>query len=334
LDLIYSDEDKIDAEGNRSAPFFKPDWSPDLLLSMSYVCHFSVFRKNLLDEIGGFRVGYEGSQDYDVTLRFTERTSRIGHIPKVLYHWRVTPTSVAGSADAKPHAYQAGLKALEQALTRRRVAGQVEMFSPGRYRVRYAHHGSPLVSIIIPIRDKVELLKRCLSSIKKKTIYQNYELMIVDNDSSEKTTLPYLREIAEVHAVLPYPHPFNWAAINNFAARQTKGDYLLFLNNDMEVIEPDWLGAMLEHAQRDKVGTVGAKLLYPYDGIQHAGAIIGLGGRCGHAFKGLARDAPGYFDFAKVIRNYSAVTGACMMVPRQVFDKIGGVRRASESCFQ
>ena len=324
LDLIYSDEDKIEIDGSYVEPFFKPDWSPDLLMSMNYICHMSIYRKSLVEEIGGFRSPFDGSQDHDLLLRISEKTDRIAHIPKILYHWRKIPSSTADSLGAKPRAIEAGRLALEEALHRRMLLGRMEVYERGLYRARYSILGDPLISIIIPTRDKVELLQQCISGIERKTTYRHLELLIIDNGSTEERTLNYLRVIAKRHRVLPFQKPFNYAAVNNFAASQACGDYLLFLNNDVEVISSEWLEAMLEQAQRAKVGIVGAKLLYPSNRIQHAGVVIGLGGVAGHAFKHLPADDPGYFYLPKVIRNCSAVTGACLMVRQKVFEEVAG----------
>jgi len=324
LDLIYSDEDKLDDDNRRCDPSFKPGWCPDLLLSMNYICHLTVIRKSMIDQVGGFRPGFDGSQDYDLLLRLTEQTTRIGHLPEILYHWRKIPGSAAASIAAKPDASAAACRGLTEALHRRNIEGTVEMISHGRYRVRYALVSHPLISIVIPTKDKTDLLARCLASIESMSTYRKYEVLIVDNGSEEESSKRYFREIAGRHKVLSYPHPFNWAAINNFASRHASGTALLFLNNDVEVIEPSWLEAMLEHAQRKDVGVVGAKLLFPSGQIQHAGAVLGIGGICGHAFKSLPGKSPGYLDFAKVVRNYSAVTGACMMTRTEVFHETGG----------
>jgi len=324
LDLLYSDEDKIDGTGLRTEPSFKPSWSPDLLLSTNYINHLSVVRKKLFDEIGGLRSGFDGSQNYDLLLRLTERTDRIAHIPKILYHWRQIPNSTASSVLAKPIAYESAQLGLQQALKRRRLAGRIEALGAGRYRIRHLLESEPRVSIIIPTRDKVKLLKACIASIEKKSTYANYEILVIDNDSAESDTQRYLSEIKAVHRVLAYRYPFNWSAINNFAARQSQGEYLLFLNNDVEVAEPTWLEAMLGHAQRDAVGVVGAKLLYPDRTIQHAGVMIGLGGSCDHAFKGLHVESSSYLGLTDLVRNCSAVTGACMMVRRAMFEAVGG----------
>ena len=324
LDLIYTDEDKLEADGRRTEPFFKPDWSPDLLSSMNYITHLSVFRHSLLSEIGGFRHGLDGSQDYDLLLRFTERTERIAHIAKVLYHWRKVPGSVAASFAAKPHAYEAGRQALEDSLRRRGWEGEVEAVRPGTYTVRYRLRESPMVSIIIPTRDRWSLLQQCLRSIEERTIYKRYEVIILDNDSTEPEAIHGLNAVASKHRVLPFPGAFNFSALNNFGAAQARGDYLLFLNNDTQVVEPDWLGAMLEQAQRPEVGAVGARLHYPDGRIQHAGLVLGIGGVADHAFRGLSGDAFSYFGLATVVRNVSAVTAACMMMRRGAFDEVHG----------
>jgi GT2 family glycosyltransferase/SAM-dependent methyltransferase len=324
LDLLYSDEDKLDPEGRRVEPFFKCSWSPDLLLSMNYITHFSVFRRSVLDTIGGFRRGFDGSQDYDLLLRVTERTDKIAHIPRILYHWRKSLGSTAGSPSAKPAAYEAGHRALEGALSRRHVEGTVASMAPGRYVVRYRLRSKPLVSIIIPTRDRYELLSQCVKSVEEKTSYTHFEIVVLDNDSIEPDTLAYLEAITERWRVHRCSGSFNFSRINNLGVAQAKGDYLLFLNNDTQVVRADWLDAMLEHAQRPEVGAVGAKLLYPDGRIQHAGVVLGIGGVAGHAFKHVPSGAPNYFDLADVVRNCSAVTAACMMVPRRVFEEVDG----------
>jgi GT2 family glycosyltransferase/SAM-dependent methyltransferase len=324
LDLLYTDEDKLEVDGHRVEPFFKPDWSPDLLLSMNYITHLAVFRRSLLAEIGGFRPGLDGSQDYDLLLRFTERARRIAHIPKILYHWRKIPGSAAASAAAKPLAYEAGRQAIEDAVGRRGREARVENTLPGLYTVRYKLTEAPLVSIIIPTRDRWSLLQQCLRSIEERTTYPRYEIIVLDNDSSEPETLKGLNAIADRWRVYPYPGPFNFSAINNFGASQARGEYLVFLNNDTQVVEAEWLTAMLEHAQRPEVGAVGARLHYPDGRIQHAGLVLGVGGVADHAFKGLPGNAFTYFAFADVVRNVSAVTAACMMVPRRAFEQVGG----------
>jgi len=325
LDLIYSDEDKLDQSGQKVEPFFKPDWSPDLLLSMNYMPHFLVIRKSLVDQVGGFRVGFEGSQDYDLVLRITELTDKIGHISRPLYSWRKVHGSAADSTSAKPYARESAKKALSEALIRRGRRGEV-LDAGIQYRVKYGIEGNPLISIIIPIRDRVELLKRCLESIELRTSYKNYEIIIVDNGSEDQSTLSYLQSTR--HKVVRFNEPFNFSRINNFGAEYAKGGHLLFLNNDTEIVEEHWLEAMLEHSQRKEVGMVGALLLYPsvgpFQGIQHAGVNIGVGGVAGHAFKYLQVEHSNYFDLHRVVRNCTAVTCACAMIKQELFSEVGG----------
>ena len=329
LDLLYTDEDKKDLKNKRVEPFFKPDWSPDLLLSLNYVCHLTVVRRSLIERAGGFRSGFEGAQDYDLVLRVTELTNRIAHIPLPLYSWRKVPGSAATRADTKPYAREAAKKALSEALDRRGVQGTVTDGYGSYYHVRYRIKGTPLVSIIIPTRDRVDLLKRCIESIESCTLYKNYEIIIVDNGSVDPTTINYLKSTR--HRVIRFDWPFNFSSINNFAAKHSKGDHLLFLNNDIEVLDEHWLEAMLEHSQRPEVGMVGALLLYPPERtshgpsrIQHAGVIIGVGGVAGHAFKCLPADRENYFNLHRVVRNCSAVTAACCMISQSAFEEVGG----------
>jgi GT2 family glycosyltransferase len=324
LDLVYSDEDKLTADGIRVEPFFKPDWSPDLLLSMNYITHFAVFRMSLLEAIGGFRPGYEGAQDYDVLLRVTEKTNRIAHVPKILYHWRMGDTSSASSASAKPFASESGRRAVEDALKRRGYEASAEILAPGRYRARYKIPESPLVSIIIPTRDQVRLLQQCVTSIEGKTSYHPYEIVVIDNNSIDPETVHLLDALSDKHRVLRYPGPFNFSAINNFGATQAKGEHLLFLNDDTQVIDGEWLAALVEQAQRPEVGVAGAKLLYPDNSIQHAGVTLGICGGAGHAFRKLPNNRTAYFGLADLTRNCSAVTAACMIIRRKVFDEVGG----------
>jgi O-antigen biosynthesis protein len=327
-DLVYSDEDKIDLEGGRSEPFFKPDWSPDLLLSHNYICHFAVYRRKIINEIEGLREGYDGSQDYDLLLRFTEKTENIKHIPKVLYHWRKVPGSAAAEVDAKPYAFDSAKKALEQALKRRKIEGEIlNGIWKGSYRVKRQINEEPLVSIIIPFKDRVDLLKNCIESIRQKTTYKNYELILVDNRSELLSTQDYLKTIKNDPdiLILKYNQQFNFSAINNMAAKQAKGEILMMLNNDTEIITPEWIEMMLEHVCRPEVGAVGAKLIFPDNNIQHAGVLIGVGGVANSAFLKESKYDNCYFGQANVIKNYSAVTGACMMVRKDVFFKIGGL---------
>jgi len=325
-DLIYSDEDKMDLKGRRIEPFFKPDWSPDLFLSMNYLVHFCVIRKSLLDEIGGFREGFEGSQDYDLILRVTEQTERIFHVSKPLYSWRKAPGSVAADMRYKPYAFPAAKRAILEALRRRGVRGDVEDgVYAGRYRVRYGI-GSPLVTIIIPTKNQCELLRRCLTSIDSKSTYRNYEIIVVDHDTDTPEAIDYLNHIKTLpgYTVIKFHGLFNFSRIINLAAKHARGFHLLLLNNDTEVIREDWIEAMLEHSQRESVAIVGAKLIFPDERIQHAGVILGLGGLAGHAFYKQPANIPGYFGLSDVIRNCSAVTAACMMVKRHIFETLNG----------
>lgn len=324
-DLIYSDEDKLDAEGSRCDPFFKPAWSPDLLLSCNYICHFGVYRKSLIDQLGGFREGFDGSQDYDLVLRFTEKTDKVVHLPKILYHWRRASGSAASSSLAKPYAYEAALKALSDALQRRGISASVALQnSTGIYRAKRSLVAKGKVSILIPTRDRLGLLKRCIESIEEKTNYENYEILIVNNASREEATIDYFCRTR--HKVIDDEGAFNFSRLSNRAAKEAAGEYLLFLNNDVEVISAEWLSAMIEHAQRQEVGAVGAKLLYPDGKIQHAGVVLGIGGVGGHAHKYMnGTNGLHGFDFSRVTRNYSAVTGACLMMRRKLFEEIGGL---------
>lgn len=332
-DMIYSDEDKKDTQDKRSEPYFKPDWSPDLFLSNMYTCHFGVYRKKIIEEIGGFKKGFEGSQDYDLVLRFTEKTHQIYHIPQVLYHWRKNPNSTAVRYDVKGYADINAMKALEDTLKRRKINGKViKGLFPSSFRVKREIIGKPKVSIIIPTQDRVEILRKCIESIGKKTDYKNYEIIVIDNNSEGNNTIEYLETISKTPniRVLKYEKPFNFSAINNFAARNCKGEYLLFLNNDTEVISEEWLSAMLEHAQRKEVGAVGCKLLYPDNTIQHAGVILGITGTpgqpgvAGHSHKHLSNSEIGYFGRPHIIHNLSAVTAACVMIRKEVFEEVGG----------
>lgn len=327
LDFIYTDEDKRSPDGCLEQPFFKPDWSPDLLLSENYVPHFAVYRRRIVDEVGGLRSECDFSQDYDLALRVTERTDRIAHVPLPLYTWRMIPGSAALEPGAKPKAVDASKRALADAMQRRGLDAEVlEGPVPNTYRVRYRIKGQPLVSIVIPTRNRVELLRPCIASIEKKTTYPNYEIIIVDNDSRDEATLDYLKK--SPHRCLRYAGPFHYASMMNFAVREAAGEHVILLNNDTEVITPDWVEAMLEHSQRPEVAAVGARLLYPDGRVQHEGIIMGLGG--GSA---LNADHRGYFGLGELVMNCSAVTGACMMARREVFEQMGGFDKNLEVAF-
>lgn len=321
LDFVYTDHDKITLDGRRIDPFFKPAWSPDLLLSMNYISHFAVIRTSIVDKVGRFRSDFDGSQDYDLFLRVVEVTSRISRIPHVLYSWRMIVGSSALSENAKPHAYNAAERALRDALRRRGIAGEVSRAgSYGLYRVSYEIKDLPLVSIIVPTHNNRHLLERCISSVRSTTAYRNFELIIVDHKSDELSTVEYLRSLD--CRVVRYEGKFNFSSMCNRGASEARGEYLLFLNNDTEVIQPEWLTAMLEHAQRTDVGAVGAKLFFPGGIVQHAGIIIGFGGFAIN-YSGFA-EGESYFGLADSIRDCSAVTAACMLIRKKYFDELNG----------
>ena len=328
-DLIYSDEDKLSEDNKRSQPFFKTDWAPDILLATNYICHFGVYRKTIIDQIGGFRKGYEGAQDYDLVLRFTEKTDRIFHIQKILYHWRMISNSTAVNPESKGYAFEAGLKSLEDALARRSIKGTVSHGAfPGVYNIDYEIVNDGLVSVIIPTRDNAADLKGCIDSIFEKTIYQNFEIIVADNGSEKEETFKlfefYTKKYKDQFKVVRIDIPFNFSQINNLAAKEANGEYLLFLNNDITVITKGWMKRMVSLAQQDHVGAVGAKLYYPDDTIQHAGVLLGMGGVAGHGHVGYPRGDYGYFGKLVTTNNYTSVTAACMMVKREDFDRVNG----------
>tara|TARA_R110001583_G_scaffold166104_3_gene318861 strand:+ start:9782 stop:12067 length:2286 start_codon:yes stop_codon:yes gene_type:complete len=345
--LLYSDEDKIDAQGKRFDPHFKPDWNPDLLLSQNYICHLSVFKTELIREIGGFRIGVEGSQDHDLILRAVHGLSpdQIVHIPRVLYHWRAIEGSTASQASEKSYTTAAGVEALRYYFTRdqqlldeplkdadrtgprRSVAVEPGMLA-NTYRIRWPLPESPpLVSLLIPTRDGYEILKQCVDSVLQKTTYTNFEILVLDNQSRCPQTLDYLEQIARDSrvSVHRWDQPFNYSSINNFGATLAKGAVLGLLNNDVEVINADWLDEMVSQACRDQIGCVGAMLYYPNETVQHAGVILGIGGVAGHGHKYFSRNEHGYFSRLKLVQNLSAVTGACLVVRKDVFDQVGGL---------
>ncbi|WP_287523656.1 glycosyltransferase [Okeania sp. SIO2C2] len=337
-DFLYSDDDKINTEGKRFDPQFKPEYSPELLLSYMYMGHLCVVRKEIFERVGGLRIGFEGSQDYDFALRATEISREVGHLPLVLYHWRTSPGSTAISGGEKPKSFLAGQTAVQESLKRRGVKGDI--YQPdwavgeklGIFKATFPDEGAS-VSIIIPTKNQVKLLKSCIESLKK-TTYQNYQVFVIDNESDESETLEYLASLKGSFSgsanisVISIPNSggkFNFAAINNRAVEQVDSEYILFLNNDTEVISPNWLSQMIGYAQFPGVGAVGAKLIYPDKRIQHAGVIHGLHhGLAGHAFKLLHSENRGYLSQASVSRNYSAVTAACMLTPRQLFLDLNG----------
>jgi len=333
--VLYSDEDKIDADGKRFDPHFKPQWNPDLLLSQNYVSHLGVYKTELVREVGGFREGVEGSQDHDLMLRCTARLKpdQIVHVPEVLYHWRAIEGSTADQAEEKSYTTAAGVQALRDHFSRddtwKGKGVLVEAgVQPNTYRVRWPiPRPHPLVSLLIPTRDGFEILRRCVDSILEKTTYDNYEILILNNQSSCADTLAYLKSVQadERVRVHDWNHPFNYSSINNFGARHARGDILGLLNNDVEIITPEWLDEMVSHACRDDIGCVGAKLYYPNDTVQHGGVILGIGGVAGHAHKYFNRRDNGYFSRLSVVQNLSAVTGACLLVRRSVYEQVGGL---------
>lgn len=328
--LVYSDEDKIDAEGRRFQPNFKPDWNPDLLRSQNFICHLTVIETGLVRQVGGFRSGFEGSQDHDLILRCIEHLSedQIHHVPEVLYHWRAIEGSTALSRGAKDYAADAGARAVQEHLQRIGSGATIEQLPHGHYRVRWPIPDPPCkISLVIPTRDKAVLLRTCIESILSRTTYPNFEILVVDNQSSEPEAIDYLHELQSVDRVrvLRYDADFNYSAINNWAVSQCDGVIIGLINNDIEVITPQWLEELTGHALRPEVGAVGAMLYYPDDRIQHAGVILGIGGVANHAYLAKPRGYPGHGARALVAQNLSAVTGACLLVRRSVYQAVGGL---------
>lgn len=328
IDILYSDEDNIDSSGKRVSPFFKPGFSPDLLRSMNYMCHFLVVRRSLGEDLGWIRSGFEGAQDFDFILRATEKTNRVVRIAKILYHWRSIAGSAAADDNAKPYATVSGVKALEEHLKRLNTPGSAEShYLPTWYRIRYDLQQEPKVSIIILNHDHADDLAKLLRSIRERSSYNNYEILIVENNSSQQAIFDLyaaLRGKDERVKILEFNKPFNYSRANNFAANKASGEVLLFLNNDMEIISPDWLEEMLVHAVRPAVGTVGAKLLFPNNTIQHAGVIVGIGKVASHGHKGYDRASIGYGGRLILTHNVAASTAACLMMRKEVFQQVGG----------
>ena len=328
LQLLYSDEDKLDPDGRRCDPYFKSDWNPDLLDSQNYVSHLSIFAAELARRVGGFRAGFEGSQDYDLTLRCAEKITptQIHHIPHVLYHWRMTEQSTAAAAAVKPYAQLAAQRAVQEHVDRGLTSGQVVPGYANYLQVRYQPPpGSPLVSIIIPTRDRFTLLQQCVESIRAKTDYPNFEIIVIDNESRDEATLEYLTAISKLERIeiLRVAGEFNFSQLNNVGVEPARGEFVAFLNNDLEVMNADWLSEMISHAARPEVGAVGARLWYPDGRLQHGGVLLGLGGIANHAHR-LLRMEHGYFARARLTQNFSAVTGACLVMRKKIFQEIGG----------
>jgi hypothetical protein len=336
LDLLYSDEDKLDEVGQRCEPAFKPDWSPDLLRAWMYPCHLTVIRTSLFKALDGMRAGFEGAQDYDLWLRAAERTTAIGHVPQVLYHWRKSPTSTASSTFAKPEGLACSRRALEEHLARRGLDGHVEAGArPGLWRVRVRLRERPLVSVVLPtdggrMRDGGDgnLLLDCLDGLVNRTSYRPIEVIVAHNGQLPAGIEARLATVAHRIVRAPDCRPFNFARKLNHAAAYAEGSYLLLLNDDVVVQHADWLEAMMELAQDAEVGAVGPRLRYPDGRLQHVGLLLGVCGVVAHAYHGAPADTDGYLPSVLTVRNYSAVTGACLLTPRSVFETLGGFDEA------
>ena len=327
-EVLYTDEDKVRGEQlEHFQPHLKPDFNEDLLRSNNYICHFFVVKRTLLQKVGGMRKEFDGAQDYDFIFRCTETAGKICHIPEILYHWRTHEASTADNPQSKLYAFEAGKRAIEENLKRRGLQGEVSHTKDyGFYRVKYAVQGEPLVSIIIPNKDAKTDLEKCIRSVKEKSSYKNYEILIVENNSETEEIFAYYKELSKDPAIrlLKWKKEFNYSAINNFAAKKARGEYLLFLNNDTEVITEDWIQELLGICQRQGTGAVGARLYYGDHTIQHAGTVIGIGGIAGHMFVNLPGERTGYMHKAALIQDLSAVTAACMLVKREAFEEVGG----------
>ena len=327
LDLIYTDEDKIDAGGRRYDPHFKPDFNPELLLGQNYISHLTTIRNSLIEQVGGMRPGLEGSQDYDLFLRVVDATSpsRIAHVPHVAYHWRAVEGSTAARTDAKHYAVDAGLRALRDHVPAGWTVGEAAF--PTTYRCRPPlPDPPPKVSIVVPTRNGWPLLDTLMTSMDH-TTYPDFEVVIVDNQSDDEETLAGLDRLAAQRRarILRHDEPFNYSAINNRAVAATDGPLVCLLNNDIEVLDGDWLTEMVRHAVRPDVGAVGAKLLYPDRTIQHAGVVLGLGGVAGHGHRQFPADAPGYFSRLAISHEVGAVTAACLLLRRELWEAVGGL---------
>ena len=338
IDFIYTDEDKINEKSDyRFDPHFKQDYAIDTFRSYNYICHFSVFRKDLMAKINGFREGFNGSQDYDIILRATEVAENVHHIPKILYSWRVHSGSTAGNPKNKMYCYDSAKKALDEELKRKGIKGKAHDGKYiGTYEIDYEIIGNPKVSILIPTKDHIDDLDRTIKSVLNKTAYKNYEIIVIENNSDQKETFEYYEKIQKLDAdikVVTWEKGFNYSAINNFGAKYATGELLLLLNNDVEVINEEWLTKMVSLAQREDVGCVGAKLYYPDGTIQHGGIIVGLGGAAAHAHRGFNHKEYGYFLRLGITHNLSAVTGACLMVKKSVFDEVNGLDESFEVAY-
>lgn len=327
-DIIYSDEDKVTGnEKEHTQPHFKPDFNIDLLRANNYICHLLVIKKTLIDKVGGFREGFDGAQDHDFIFRCSDNANNIVHIPRILYHWRTHQASTADNPASKLYAYEAGMRAVKENLERNGDEADVTQSKDyGFYKVIYKVKEKSLVSIIIPNKDNRDILKKCIDSVLQKSTYDNYEIIVVENNSTEKETFEYYKEIEKDDRirVIKWEQGFNFSAINNFAVKHANGEYIIFLNNDIEVKTPSWIEGMLGNAQRSDVGIVGCRLIYPDNTIQHAGVVIGIGGIAANIFTNLPAARSGYMHRASTQVDYSAVTAACMMISKSLFERIGG----------
>jgi len=338
-DFIYSDEATFTNDNNEiTVKHYKPDYAIDTLRSCNYICHFSVFSRKLTEQAGTFRSEFDGSQDYDLILRYTDIASKICHIPQLLYFWRSHGDSAAADIGNKSYAITAAKNAIMEHLTKQGISAQIEStkVNSSFYKIIYDLTERPLVSIIISNKDHVPILQKCLSSIKEKTTYGDYEIIIVENNSEEKTTFAYYEELknqTNIHIVYWEEKGFNYSKINNYGVQYAHGKHLIFLNNDVEIITPNWIEEMLMFSQRSDVGAVGIKLYFPDDTIQHAGVIMGMGGIAGHIYPGVPRDTMGYMGRLHIVQNMSAVTAACMMIRKSVFNEVGNFSSELETSF-
>lgn len=328
LDAVYTDEDKVTTElDEHFQPHLKPDFNLDLLRSNNYICHFFVVRRSIVQKVGGFCQEFDGAQDHDFIFRCIETAEKVGHIPEILYHWRTHKASTADNPASKMYAFDAGKRAIEAHLKRTGTEGIVSHTPDlGFFRVKYPVQGQPLVSVIIPNKDEKETLKACIDSIREKTEYPNYEIIIVENNSTTDEIFQYYKELSQDPRIrlLRWKKEFNYSAINNYGVCHANGEYLLFLNNDVTVITPGWIKELLGVCQRPEVGAAGVKLIYPDNTIQHAGCVIGLGGIAGHMFVDMPANRTGYLHKASILQDMSAVTAACMMMKRTAFEEAGG----------
>lgn len=327
-DALYTDEDKVTTEMDEHfQPHLKPDFNLDLLRSNNYICHFFVVRRSIVEKAGGFRKEFDGAQDYDFIFRCTENAREVLHVPEILYHWRTHKASTADNPASKMYAFEAGKRAIEANLERTGTKGVVSHTQDlGFYRVKYPVQGKPLVSVIIPNKDEKETLQTCMEMLNNNTSYQNFEIIIIENNSTTDEIFRYYKELSKdprIH-LLRWGKEFNYSAINNFGVAHAKGEYLLFLNNDIKSINPDWMEELLGVCQRPEVGGVGAKLIYPDNTIQHAGCVVGMGGIAGHMFVDMPADRTGYLHKASLLQDMSAVTAACLMMKKEVFEEAGG----------